>query len=90
MEIASGTAVLSAVKLPEEGPEGAVIVRLYEAEGQDSMATLKFHGKVEGAEFVDITERGLGSEGIEFSGSELRFPITKYSVVTLKVKLAGN
>lgn len=90
MRVESGTAALSAVKLPEDGPDGAIIVRLYEAEGKDSLVTLNFHARVEGAEFVDINEQSLGRNGIEFSGTKLKFPIHHHSVVTLKVKLAAS
>ncbi len=87
MRIKSGTAALSAVKLPEDGPAGRVIVRLYETEGTDSRVTLEFQRDVLSAEFVDLTERGLGSEGIELAGRELCFPIAHHSLVSVKVQL---
>ena len=77
----------SAVKLPEDDLSGkALLVRLYEVDGQDVAAVLQFSQPVKSALLVDVHEKpvpGAAAPGI--SGQQVSFTAPANRVCSLKV-----
>jgi alpha-mannosidase len=81
-----GTASISAIKLPEDGDANSVVVRLYETEGQDTTAMLRFWRPVASAQWLDVNEKPLSGAGdIAIEGAQVAFPIAAAHVATLQV-----
>lgn len=74
--------VISSMGLAEDG---ALIVRLYEAEGKDGQATLWFVAAPKRAELIDLDGAPGGEAGIE--GQRVIFAVRPYRIVAVKVVL---
>lgn len=86
MEILSGTAVLSSLKISEDSDQGAII-RLYEANGEDTIAKIQFAKKITHAELTDINELPIAGDQPMWRDSTLSIPVKKKSIVSLKIWL---
>jgi alpha-mannosidase len=67
LELESGSVAVSALKAPEEGDGRELIVRLYETDGLQTQAVLRFNpdlcGKLTGAVWVDSHEQPVEGGG---------------------------
>ena len=75
--------LVSAVKRAED--KDGVIVRLYEADGKDTQAVLKFDRPVKSAVMTDILERSIPDGGCRAEGSEAAVPLPANTVRTVLV-----
>ena len=86
-----GAVAVSAIKAPEDGEAGELIVRVYETEGQTTQVKLKFGRQVLLAGLVDLHEQPLNNNAqtVKISGGEVSFDIHANCIATLLLKLAG-
>jgi len=85
-----GAVAVSAIKAPEDGEAGELIVRVYETEGQTTQVKLKFGRQVLQAGLVDLHEQPLkDAQTVKISGGEVSFDIHANCIATLLLKLAG-
>ena len=92
MAIESGSVALSAVKLPEDrGDANTLIVRVYETEGQETGATLRFFRPVVAARVLDVNERPLPdpANAPRVDGEQVTLAVGPNRVATLEVTLQG-
>jgi alpha-mannosidase len=84
LSLLGGTAVVTAVKLPEDAPGGrSVLVRLHETDGREGTAVLRFDRPVRSASIVDINEKPIPSAlGLEArcDGNQVLCPLAPWSV----------
>jgi alpha-mannosidase len=89
VSLESGLAAVSAIKAPEDGEAGELIVRVYETEGQSTQVKLKFRRDVLQASLVDLHEQPLtDAQPVKISGDGVTFELGAYCIATLLVKLA--
>jgi len=90
VSLESGAAAVSAIKAPEDGEAGELVVRAYETEGQATAVKLKFSREVLQAALVDLHEQPLrDAQPAKISGHEVSFEIDAHCIATLRLKLAG-
>lgn len=81
--------VVSAVKLADDR-SGDLIVRLYEALGQRSTATVSFGFPVESVAVVNLLERPDGTSelltSLTSNGNSTALPLTPFQILTLRVR----
>lgn len=88
MQIVTGSAVISALKCPEDGDNGSIIVRLYETDGKDTSVTLAFNQVVKDAMHVDVHEAPVGGkQPVRINENEIIAELEPYSVTSLQVRL---
>ena len=76
LSLESGTVALSAVKAPEDGDCRELILRVYETEGQETQAVLRFDRKIELARWVDTHEQPVeDSQPLSVEGERLSFSL---------------
>lgn len=90
MEIVQGSNIaVSAIKRPELNEEGEknLLVRVYETEGQDGKATIRFFDKPLTAYYVDIHEQkiDMGYE-IEIRGDKIIFDVPANKIISLCIR----
>ncbi|MGI9049222.1 MAG: alpha-mannosidase [Rubrobacteraceae bacterium] len=78
--------LLGALKLAEDGE--SLILRLYERHGARGSCGLRFAGRVERAERVNLLEESEES-GLEVRNGVVRFSVRPFEVLTLRVELDG-
>jgi alpha-mannosidase len=89
VSLESGAAAVSAIKAPEDGEAGELVLRLYETEGQTTLVKLKFKRDILQATLVDLHEQPLkNAQPVKISGGEITFEIFAHCISTLRVKLA--
>ena len=82
----NGDVIVSSVKTAEDSADGKeIIVRLYDANGNGTTASLKFAMDVSNAEVVDINENTVKS--LNVYGNTVTVDVPKYEVITLKIRL---
>lgn len=89
LEVKEGSVIVSAVKMPEENkPSGReIIIRVYETEGKDTRALIKFHEKVADAYYVDINENKINCDHIiKADNDEVLFEVKAWRVASLRIK----
>lgn len=80
----SGDVILYAIKTAEDSKDGkTVIIRLYDANGEGSVATLDFVADIEKASIVDLNENHIKTLAI--NGNTASVDVPAYEVVTLAV-----
>ena len=90
VSLESGTAAMSAIKVPEDVDSGELVVRVYETEGLTTLVKLKFSREVLQAALVDLHEQPLrDAQPVKISGREVSFEIYAHRIATLRLKLAG-
>jgi len=89
LSLESASAVLSAIKTPEDRTGDELVVRVYESEGQAAQVKIKFDRTIAQAYLVDLHEQLL-NEGkqVEISGEDLEFKVDAYCVATVRVKFS--
>jgi alpha-mannosidase len=88
LSLKTDTVSLSAIKVPEDGEAGELVVRIYETEGQSTQVKLKFSREVSQAGLVDLHEQPVkDAPPVKISGSEVSFDINAHCLATLRVKL---
>ena len=78
MSVVSGSIAISAVKMPEakaDADNKEIIVRVYETEGTDTQAVIKFAENIKKAYFIDINENADNSRSVKIIGNELIFDV---------------
>ena len=95
MSVVSGNIAISAVKMPEakadtdkskaETDSKKIMVRVYETEGTDTQAVIKFAENIKKACFVDINENEESSRPMKINGNELIFDVAPYKMVSVVV-----
>jgi len=78
---------LGSLKMAEDGR--GVILRLYEPHGARGRCTLRFGSRVEKASRVNLLEEPEG-EAPEVEGSEVRFQVRPFEVLTLRLELENG
>lgn len=89
IEMESGAAVISSVKLPEssEGKLNQIIVRMYEADGEKANVILKFERSIQKAWFVDLNENRIECDDpIPVSDTRVSFHIPPFSICSICVE----
>jgi len=80
----SGDVILSAIKTAEDSKDGkTVIIRLYDANGKGSTATLDFAEAISKASVVDLNE--TFKNALNVSGNSVSVDVPAYEVVTIAV-----
>ena len=80
----SGDVILSAVKTAEDSKDGkTMIIRLYDANGKGSTATLDFMKDIAKASVVSINE--TNAKALKLSGNSVSVEVPAYEVITLAV-----
>jgi len=80
----SGDVTLSSVKTAEDSKDGkTVIIRLYDANGKGSTATLDFKNDIVKASVVDLNE--TYKKPLKVSGNSVSVEVSAYEVVTVAV-----
>lgn len=88
MSLESGSVAVSAVKLPEADMSGRkLIIRLYETEGVQTRAVLKFAREVSAAVLVDLNERAFpGDHPVAVAGCSVTVGLEPFTVTTLCIE----
>ena len=82
----SGTAVISAIKAPEDKRNNTLIVRLYETDGEDTNVRLRFAQEVHGLKAVDIHEQVIAdAKNMRIEGNDVVVGLSANSVLTVRV-----
>ncbi len=84
IDIKSGSAVVSALKVDEDTGTG-LVVRLYETEGADSDVVMSLKKAPRSAHFVDLHEKEIDSD-IQISGNEIKFVAKAYNIESILIK----
>jgi len=83
-KLLEGTAALSAIKMPEQAEDGKWIVRLYETEGEPTVARLQVFQPVQEAYFVDASEIRLADgPDVAIDGETVAFPVGAYAIASV-------
>lgn len=82
LEIQGMDLALSCLKPTENS--GEFVLRVYEMEGKEGIASLRFSYDLETVNLIDLCERDMGEIGIQ--GKTVRVPVGPHSIVTLRVK----
>lgn len=82
LEIQGMDLALSCLKPTENS--GEFILRLYEMDGDEGIATLKSFYELESVHLIDLCERDIGEMG--FQGNIFRLPFGPHSIMTVRVK----
>jgi alpha-mannosidase len=82
LEITPQNIVMSALK---SGPDGAAVLRIYEAAGRPTAAKIRFSAQVATAEEVNLMEDP--GRALPMSDNGLRFDLRPYEIKTIKLKL---
>jgi alpha-mannosidase len=61
------------------------IVRVYEIEGKNGTAQLKFDKIIQSAKLVDLCEKEIGD--LAFDDDKVLIPVEAHSIFTLKIRL---
>lgn len=88
MSVVSGSIAISAVKMPEakaDADNKEIIVRVYETEGTDTQAVIKFAENIKKAYFIDINENADNSRSVKIIGNELIFDVAPYKMASVLV-----
>ncbi|MGE5599489.1 MAG: glycoside hydrolase family 38 C-terminal domain-containing protein [Bacteroidota bacterium] len=86
-----GTAAVCALKAPEDGEaRRAMVVRICETEGRETMAVLRFPRPVAAAVHVGLDERPLGAGEIALDGERIRLPLGAHRVATVRVEFGDD
>ncbi len=89
LNLESEAAMLEAVKAPEAGQPGEVIIRLYETQGETSKGALHFGRQVIQAAWVDVHEQPEANPDLlTVEGQCVSFSLSPYRLAALRVKLA--
>lgn len=87
VQLTAGTVQISAIKKAEDSDD--IVVRLYETEGQDTVAKLRFPYHIKGNTkiyFCDLMERVIDEIPLNTDGDEILVPILKYGLVSIVIK----
>ena len=81
----SGDVILSAVKTAEDSKDGkTIIIRLYDANGKGSTATLDFAKEIAKASVVDLNE--IYKKPLKINGSSVSLDVPAYEVITISAE----
>ena len=83
VSVSSGSAVVEAVKLADDG-SGDVVVRLYESLGARGSATVLAGFEFGSVEAVDLLERPLETAGVQVADGGVTLALRPFQVVTLR------
>ena len=86
MSLEPAQCVLAAVKVPLDGPEQEIVVRIYEATGASCTARLRCPG-VREAWHCDLLEAKRST--LPHAGGTLEVPMRPFEIKTLRLSLAG-
>ncbi len=90
VELEAGTVVLAAVKMPEDGGR-RLVLRLYEADGKEATAVLRFFRAPAAAWLADLNEQRIASGPVvRVDGATVSAPLAPHTVATLIVEFAGG
>lgn len=82
-----GSAVISAVKIPENSPNESMLIRVYETEGNNTDVKIRFARRVKSAVFMDINEKPLNNgQAIHPDKESITFRVNAYSVAGICVQ----
>lgn len=86
----TGSVVLAAAKMAEDGGR-QMVLRLYEADGKEAVAVLRFAAAPSDAWLADLNERRLASgPAVRLDGNAVSVPVAPHAVATLVVEFAGH
>lgn len=87
IEISADNVVFSGIKKAEQG--NALILRLYETEGQNKDVTIslseKVFGKIKSVTAVDFMERPIDGKKVVCKAESVKVAVKKYEIISLKV-----
>ena len=84
LQITKGEAVISSVKMPEDG-SNALVVRLYSAAQADEILALEFFKAIKAAAFVDAHENELPASGLAVRRNGIEISRAAKGVTAVKV-----
>ncbi|SDU27195.1 alpha-mannosidase [Jiangella alkaliphila] len=87
VRVSGGSVVVSAVKLADDR-SGDVVVRLYEARGGRTSATLTPSFPVAGVEETDLLERPVEASALVTGGDGVTLRLRPFQIVTLRLRRA--
>jgi hypothetical protein len=81
--------MVSGIKLAEDDPSGKMlVVRLYEVDGLEARAVLRFDRPVKHAAWVDVHEQPLaGAPSVQVENQSVIFQVEPHRVCSLKIAL---
>jgi alpha-mannosidase len=90
ISLVEGGVAVSSIKMAEDpSKRNAIIVRVYETEGIDTTAVLRFETIPKRASFVDINENPIATgKKIHIEANQLIFDVSASSLATIYVELA--
>ena len=65
--------------------ENEYIIRVYEIEGKNGQARLKFDRDILSAKLIDLCENDIGD--LSFDNKSVVIPVEAHSILTVKIKL---
>lgn len=89
MQVKGGSIAVSSVKMPEESENTLknLIIRVYETQGENTRALIRFSQKISNAYYVDINENVIKPHlNIEISNNELLFDVKAWSIASLRIE----
>jgi len=95
IELLQGSAVLSAVKLPEDGGQRSWLLRVYEAAGQQTAVKLALPLAIYDARLTDSMEAELpadasGQAAVSFEGRVLQLDLEPHALRTVRIDFADS
>jgi alpha-mannosidase len=91
VSLESGSVAISAIKAPEDGEAGELLVRVFETEGEATTVKIRFSREVMQATLVDLHEQALSdAQAVRIAGGEVSFEINGHCIATVRVRLAES
>jgi alpha-mannosidase len=82
-----GSAVISSIKMPENGLENSMIIRFYETEGVQTEAELYLFKKIKNAHYIDVNEKKQPQrKGITINDQKVFIKISPYSLASILIE----
>ncbi len=84
-EVGAANIIIETLKMAETGP--AIIVRLYESAGRETVALLKIHLPYQSVELVNLMEESCDQSQLQIQAGEVMLSFGSFEIHTLKVNI---
>jgi alpha-mannosidase len=93
MRLESGSVAVATVKTPEDNHGRQLVLRVYETDGEDTRAVLRFHrqacGQITAAAWVDSHELPAEGGALFVEGDQLVFELKPFRLAAIRVSFSS-
>jgi alpha-mannosidase len=91
LSLEQGSVAVTAVKMPEDGQGGRLVVRMHETDGKATQAALRLFCAPTGAWLADIIEQRLKADGsVSVAGDTVTVDMQPHAIATLVIQLESG